>query len=176
VKKLSIYVKVSTRIVSGSSRWASCYFGKYPQSCRALRRIASLDRSSISCTLRDDLSRRGVDAARMVSQGSGRARNPASFSISLLSLRDFISLREGVVRSWGCVAAIDSHGRTIWIADAHRGDGQRFVARFILDNIFSTTAHHRDYQRPWASGNLRCPPRLNKELSSRSSNRCLGLV
>jgi hypothetical protein len=23
--------------------------------------------------------------------------------------------------------AIDSHGRTIWIADAHRGDGNRFV-------------------------------------------------
>jgi len=29
--------------------------------------------------------------------------------------------------SWGCVSAIDSNGRTIWIADAHRGDGQRFV-------------------------------------------------
>jgi hypothetical protein len=27
--------------------------------------------------------------------------------------------------SWGCVSAIDSNGRTIWIADAHRGDGQR---------------------------------------------------
>jgi hypothetical protein len=25
------------------------------------------------------------------------------------------------------VSAIDSNGRTIWIADAHRGDGQRFV-------------------------------------------------
>ncbi len=31
--------------------------------------------------------------------------------------------------SWGCVSAIDSNGRTIWIADAHRGDGQRFVVR-----------------------------------------------
>jgi hypothetical protein len=31
--------------------------------------------------------------------------------------------------SWGCVAAIDSNARTIWIADAHRGDGQRFVVR-----------------------------------------------
>jgi len=27
----------------------------------------------------------------------------------------------------GCVSAIDSNGRTIWIADAHRGDGNRFV-------------------------------------------------
>jgi len=29
--------------------------------------------------------------------------------------------------SWGCVSAIDSNGRTIWIADAHRGDGKRYV-------------------------------------------------
>jgi hypothetical protein len=31
--------------------------------------------------------------------------------------------------SWGCVSAMDSEGRTIWIADAHRGDGKRFVVR-----------------------------------------------
>jgi hypothetical protein len=31
--------------------------------------------------------------------------------------------------SWGCVSAIDSNGRTIWIADAHRGDGKRLVVR-----------------------------------------------
>ncbi len=30
--------------------------------------------------------------------------------------------------SWGCVSAVDSKGRAIWIADAHRGDGRRFVA------------------------------------------------
>jgi hypothetical protein len=29
--------------------------------------------------------------------------------------------------SWGCVSAIDSQGRTIWIVDAHRGDGRRFI-------------------------------------------------
>ncbi len=28
-----------------------------------------------------------------------------------------------------CVSAIDSSGRTIWIADAHRGDGKRFIVR-----------------------------------------------
>ncbi len=27
----------------------------------------------------------------------------------------------------GCVSAIDSNGRTIWIVDAHRGDGKRFI-------------------------------------------------
>jgi hypothetical protein len=27
----------------------------------------------------------------------------------------------------GYVSALDTRGRTIWIADAHRGDGKRFV-------------------------------------------------
>jgi hypothetical protein len=31
--------------------------------------------------------------------------------------------------SWGCVSAVDREGRTIWIADAHRDDGKRFVVR-----------------------------------------------
>src|SRR5947208_1648139 len=29
--------------------------------------------------------------------------------------------------SWGYVATVDSNGRTIWIAAAHRDDGKRFV-------------------------------------------------
>jgi hypothetical protein len=31
--------------------------------------------------------------------------------------------------SWGCVSAVDSEGRTIWITDGHHGDGKRFVVR-----------------------------------------------
>ncbi len=31
--------------------------------------------------------------------------------------------------SLGWVAALDCEGRTIWIADAHRGDGKRFIVR-----------------------------------------------
>jgi hypothetical protein len=31
--------------------------------------------------------------------------------------------------SWGCVSAIDSQRRTIWIVDAHRDDGKRFIVR-----------------------------------------------
>jgi len=31
--------------------------------------------------------------------------------------------------SWGCVSALDCEGRTIWIVDAHRDDGKRFVVR-----------------------------------------------
>ncbi len=41
--------------------------------------------------------------------------------------------------SLGCVSAIDCEGRTIWIADAHRGDGKRFVVR--ADE--KLTAHRR---------------------------------
>jgi hypothetical protein len=31
--------------------------------------------------------------------------------------------------SWGCVSALDCEARTIWIVDAHRDDGKRFVVR-----------------------------------------------
>ena len=31
--------------------------------------------------------------------------------------------------SLGCVSAIDSQGRTLWIVDAHRDNGKRFVVR-----------------------------------------------
>jgi hypothetical protein len=37
--------------------------------------------------------------------------------------RRFLSLRSRSL----VVSAIDSNGRTIWIADAHRDDGKRFV-------------------------------------------------
>jgi hypothetical protein len=58
--------------------------------------------------------------------------------------------------SWGCVSAIDSKGRTIWIVDAHRGDGKRFVARsddkltaFLeLARIISTHLLTKDVEHP----------------------------
>ena len=31
--------------------------------------------------------------------------------------------------SVGLVSAVDSEGRTIWIVDAHRSDGKRFIVR-----------------------------------------------
>jgi hypothetical protein len=31
--------------------------------------------------------------------------------------------------SWGCVSGVDSNGRTIFVADAHRAHGKRFVVR-----------------------------------------------
>jgi hypothetical protein len=29
--------------------------------------------------------------------------------------------------SWGCVSTVDSNGQTIFVADAHRDDGRRFI-------------------------------------------------
>jgi len=31
--------------------------------------------------------------------------------------------------SWGCLSALDRNGQTIFVADAHRDDGRRFVVR-----------------------------------------------
>ena len=31
--------------------------------------------------------------------------------------------------SWGCVSALACEGRTIWIVDARRDDGKRFIVR-----------------------------------------------
>jgi hypothetical protein len=28
---------------------------------------------------------------------------------------------------WGCVATVDSNGQTIFVADAHRDNGKRFI-------------------------------------------------
>jgi len=33
--------------------------------------------------------------------------------------------------NWGCVSAVDSAWRTIWISDAHRGNGKRFVVNAV---------------------------------------------
>ena len=32
---------------------------------------------------------------------------------------------------WGCVSALDSERRTIFVADAHRDDGKRLVVRAL---------------------------------------------
>jgi hypothetical protein len=40
-------------------------------------------------------------------------------------------IADNLSKAWlelgACVSAIDSEGRTMWIADAHRDDGKRFV-------------------------------------------------
>ena len=59
--------------------------------------------------------------------------------------------------SLGWVSAVDSQGRTIWIVDAHRGDGRRFIVhadeklsafveleRQVLSVTFYLQAFHAD--------------------------------
>jgi len=43
--------------------------------------------------------------------------------------RAVVSLLSKAGWSWGCVSAVVSNGRTIWVADAHREVGKRFVVR-----------------------------------------------
>jgi hypothetical protein len=45
-------------------------------------------------------------------------------------MRDWETIADKLSKAgwtWGCVATVDRQGRTIYVADAHRGDGQRFV-------------------------------------------------
>jgi hypothetical protein len=59
-------------------------------------------------------------------------RLPASTMISFVRVKYWEIIADNLSKagwSWGCVSAIDSKGRTIWVADAHRGDGKRFVVR-----------------------------------------------
>jgi hypothetical protein len=100
-----------------------------------------------------DVSRSSVHYAGTFKAQSGlgpsarRSRFPKTLrGKAALNTRDFLGLKEarsGLVRhweiitdnlskagwSWGCVSAADRDGQTIWIADAHRGDGKRFVVR-----------------------------------------------
>jgi hypothetical protein len=48
--------------------------------------------------------------------------------------------------SWGCVSAIDSDGRTIWIVDAHRDDGKRFPLRALVRGlgVGCANSHHHE--------------------------------
>jgi hypothetical protein len=52
--------------------------------------------------------------------------------------------------SYGCVSAIDSNGRTIWIADAHRDNGKRFVVR--ADEKLTAFVELESAIRAWPSG------------------------
>jgi hypothetical protein len=44
--------------------------------------------------------------------------------------------------SLGWVSAVDSQRRTIWIIDAHRGDGKRYVVRAVTMLASIASEHH----------------------------------
>jgi hypothetical protein len=45
--------------------------------------------------------------------------------------------------SWGCVSALDSQGRMIWIADTHRDDGRRFIVHADENSARFWNSNHR---------------------------------
>jgi len=63
--------------------------------------------------------------------------------------------------SWGCVSTINSNGKTIFVADAHRDDGRRFIVqadeKLSFDAIGdSRLAAHRP--RCWPFKHFRTSP------------------
>jgi hypothetical protein len=54
---------------------------------------------------------------------------PASGSLQLIFLIQIADNLSKAGWNLGWVSAIDSEGRTIWIVDAQRNDGKRFVVR-----------------------------------------------
>ena len=56
--------------------------------------------------------------------------SPAAYKTLVLFEKDAETIADNPSKagwSWGCVSAIDSRERTMFVADAHRGDGKRFV-------------------------------------------------
>jgi len=72
--------------------------------------------------------------------------------------------------SLGWVSALDSEGRTIWIVDAHRGDGKRYVGRadeklavFLeLDRRFALAATCLDNDAPFLPNSASLNRSLNR--------------
>jgi hypothetical protein len=55
----------------------------------------------------------------------GRVRNKAFIGVKHWEIMADNLSRAGW--SWGCVSVLDSEGRTVFVADAHRDDRKRFV-------------------------------------------------
>ena len=65
-------------------------------------------------------------------------------------------------RGWslGYVSALDCEGRTIWIVDAHRGDGKRFVVP-AEENLSIAKALPKERQPRHGAIALRLPTRYS---------------
>ena len=86
----------------------------------APHRLISSNTPAASCSLAANTSSSGYPQL-VVFCGASVEREPES----LIPLRSLSKAGW----SWGCVSAIDSNGRTIRIADAHRGDGKRCLKK-----------------------------------------------
>jgi hypothetical protein len=57
---------------------------------------------------------------------------PSRFKSDIVRVKHWKIIADNLSKagwSWGGVPTVDSRGRTIFVADAHRDDGKRFVVR-----------------------------------------------
>ena len=94
--------------------------GKWPVSVAATARTIS------DCLIREE----GGCTSCMKSAFSSQEQLPVScfkYAAPLFHVAGGGCIKAGW--SYGYVSALDRNGRTIWIADAHRDDGKRFIVR-----------------------------------------------
>ena len=90
-------------------------------------------------------------------------RKRCRLRLTLTRMHEGLSKLAPVRWSLGCVSAVDSQGRTIWIVGAHRDDGRRFIVhadeklsafveleREVLTVTFYLESIHADPWRPAA--------------------------
>jgi len=70
--------------------------------------------------------------------------------------------------SWGCVSTIDSNGRTIWIADAHRGDEMRCLKKRSA-SVFSRSRSYMLWKKATSPREAAHGPSLNRNAGEGSS-------
>lgn len=137
---------------------------QWPPTLRTYRfTTAPIDRSHSSKLPRKPSSQRGVQTQHAL-ENEAKAAKRGGWGYGA-AVKDWEIIADNLSKagfSWGCVSAINSRGRTIWIVDAHRDDGKRFVVRadekltafvelerevltvtFYLESVQSKLAHAR---------------------------------
>ncbi len=104
--------------------------GAFPAGVRLLLRCSG----SIRCSIRSGTIRASKNSSTRPRRKNGKAQPSCSTerNHARRKMKYWEIIADNLSKagwSWGCVSAIDSNGRTIWIADAHRDDGKRFVVR-----------------------------------------------
>src|SRR5437899_6170852 len=103
---------------------------RWQQACRSLLRFSG----SIQCSIRSGIIRASKNSPPRPRRKNRKAQPRCSTKRSHArhKMKYWEIIADNLSKagwSWGCVSALDLKGRTIWIADAHRDDGKRFVVR-----------------------------------------------
>ncbi len=103
------------------------------QSSSPTRMAATGNLETINSSQQEQLSNNyqtHVDNVETICEVRSPRKSNTAVTLSMASTTRFIADNLSKAGwSWGCVSAIDFNGRTLWITDAHRDDGKRFVVR-----------------------------------------------